>query len=104
MHQGNDNPHRNTPVAPLRDWMGVLSLGVLQQNASPGLAIKIAYDFAKSLRAKRCEDGDFDRLFSDWVGQRFTKSPLLPYIRAGFRAGYFGAALPRRRQIEGGEG
>ena len=68
-------------------------------GTSPEEAIKAAYDFAKVLRDGGMGEDDFSEQCTVWVDHRYTTNALLPYIRAGFEAGFFGKALPWVRQV-----
>jgi hypothetical protein len=76
---------------------------IINENVSPELAIKLAYDFARSLRATSAPEADFAENVQKLVETPYAGSPLLLYIRAGFKAGYFYETLPWRRQIEAGD-
>lgn len=73
-------------------------------DTSPELAIKIAYDFGRNLRTKGAEEEDFSKLLVECVQQPHGEGPLLPYIMAGFTAGFHYQSLPWRRQIEAQSG
>ena len=102
MQRENKSQNESVPVVTRRDWVGTLTVEILKET-SPELAIKIAYDFAKGLRVKGAQDEGLSALLVEWVKQPFAESPLLPYIRAGFTAGFNSGALPWRRQIEAAE-
>lgn len=75
----------------------------ISPTTSPELAIKIAYDYARNLRAQGAEQTVFPQLVTECVDGPYADSPLLKYIRAGFKAGFASNSLPWRRQIESGE-
>ena len=85
--------------APKRDWVGTLTVEILK-GTSPELAIKIAYDFGRSLRLKGQDGDDLPELLEQWVLVPFGDSPLLRYIHAGFIAGHGLKPLPWKRQID----
>ena len=72
----------------------------INETTSPELAIKIAYDFGRNLRARGAEPDVYDQLESECVDQPYSGNPLLKYIRAGFKAGFNYEGLPWRRQID----
>ena len=72
----------------------------LQNDTSPELAIKIAYDFARKLRITGAAEARFTEHLEKWVNDPYRNSALLVYIRAGFTAGFKGDVLPWRRDIE----
>ena len=65
----------------------------LMTPIAPDLAIRIAYAFGRNLRSRGSGAADFDRLASIWVERRFAGTAMLANIRAGFAAGFHGAAL-----------
>ena len=69
-------------------------------GTSVEVAIKVAFDFGKVLRAGGAEEDDCARQRLIWVDQRYATHPLLPYIAAGFEAGYLNKPLPWVRQID----
>lgn len=72
----------------------------IKTGTSPELAIKIAYDFARSLRAKGATEEQFRDQLEIWVEKQHATSPIIRYIRAGFAAGYTWQQLPWKRQID----
>ena len=82
-----------------RDWVGTLNVEILK-NTSPELAIKIAYDFGRSLRMKEADASNLPALLNKWVTVPFEDNPLKKYIKAGFLAGFNFQPLPWKRQIE----
>lgn len=68
-------------------------------NTTPQDAVEMAYEFARSLRMTgwTTADGDFAR--SLWVQREFGKSPLLPYLLAGFNAGYMEGVKPLASEL-----
>lgn len=82
-----------------RGWVGTLNLEILK-TTSPELAIKIAYDFGRSLRASEGDDLSLSVLLDKWVTTPFQDNPLQRYIKAGFTAGFNFEALPWKRQID----
>ena len=75
----------------------------IKPDTSPELAIKIAYDFAKTLRSKGATDRQIADQLDIWVEKPFRTSVQLIYARAGFTAGYHWEMLPWRREIEASE-
>ena len=71
----------------------------IRPDTSPEVAIKQAYDFAWSLRINGANEHDFQILMAQWT-KRFGTSPLVPYIRGGFSAGFHFEPLPWKRAIE----
>ena len=69
-------------------------------GASPEVAIKVAFDFGKVLREGGAEEGDYAGQRLIWVDQRYATHPLLPYLVAGFEAGYLNKPLPWVRQVD----
>ena len=69
-------------------------------GTSAEVAIKIAFDFGKVLRAGGAEENDCARQRLIWVDQRYATHRLLPYLVAGFEAGYLEKPLPWVRQID----
>ena len=76
---------------------------IINEGTSPEMAIKLAYDFARSLRGTGVAESDFAEHLHRLVETSYADSPLLLYVRAGFTAGYFYKMLPWRRQIEAGD-
>lgn len=72
----------------------------IQKDGSPELAIKIAYDFGRSLRSNGADASRFPELLTEHVAQPYADQQLLPYIIAGFTAGFHFQSLPWRREIE----
>lgn len=72
----------------------------IQRDTSPELAIKIAYDFGRKLRTQANDGNEFSEVLASHVAGPFADHSLLPYVIAGFTAGYHFEALPWRRQIE----
>lgn len=73
---------------------------VIGDGYSPEMAIKAAYDFARSVRAAGFDEHDFPDALLFFVSDPYRDSPLRVYINGGFCAGYFYDSLPWRRQIE----
>jgi len=69
-------------------------------GTSAEVAIKIAFDFGKVLRESGAEEDDCAHQRLIWVDRRYAANPLLPYIAAGFEAGYLNKPLPWVRQID----
>ena len=87
------------PTRLRRDWVGTLNVEILK-NTSPELAIKIAYDFGRSLRMKEADGDGLPALLNKWVTVPFGESPLHKYIKAGFLAGFNFDSLPWKRRID----
>jgi hypothetical protein len=71
-------------------------------GTSKELAIKIAYDFARGLRIQGATEKDYAANMNVWLVERYSANPLMPYLSAGFSAGYFGNVLPWVREIDAG--
>jgi hypothetical protein len=69
-------------------------------GTSPEVAIKTAFDFGRVLRDGGAEETDYAQQRLIWVDRRYTTHPMLPYIVAGFEAGFLGKPLPWVRQID----
>ena len=88
----------------LPPFPGTLVTMDIPKSCSPEAAIKLAYDFAKNLTASDVADAHLSEHLDMWVERPYRANPLLPYIRAGFSAGYQGKPLPWRRDIEADRG
>jgi hypothetical protein len=75
----------------------------ITNQTSPEDAIKIAYDFARSLRVQGASVVDLPLLLGKWVEEVYRHDPRLTYIRGGFVAGFHFAPLPWRRHIDRGD-
>jgi hypothetical protein len=91
---GGDVPHFSSP----------LTFEIIKET-SPELGIKIAYDFARNLRAEGAVPEQFRNILESMVEEPFAGTSILPYIRCGFAAGFYYSSLPWRRDIDdaGGE-
>jgi hypothetical protein len=98
----DDNTGRTTTTTGDRlPWFaGALGKLEIDSNASPEIAIKLAYDHARRLRGAGRHENEFAAQVALHVEQPFHDNPLLIYVRAGFSAGYFFDSLPWRREIE----
>ena len=70
------------------------------RDTSPEAAIKIAYDYARSLRRSGAAESDLEAEVFELVETPHRDSALLRYLRAGFIAGYRGVNLPWVKEID----
>lgn len=87
------------PARLKREWVGTLNVEILK-NTSPELAIKIAYDFGRSVRMKEADGDNLPTMLKQWVTVPFSDNPLHKYIKAGFLAGFNFEPLPWKRRID----
>jgi hypothetical protein len=69
-------------------------------DTSPEAAIKLAYDYARTMRRTGAADSDLEADVLELVETPYRESPVLRYLRAGFIAGYRGTSLPWVREID----
>ena len=72
----------------------------IARDTSPEAAIKIAYDYARSLRRSGVASEDLEADVIELVETPHRDDPLLRYLRAGFIAGYRGVNLPWVKEID----
>ena len=71
----------------------------LTATTTPDQAIQMAYDFAGALRATGWPTQDLAYARSLWIGSEYQASTLLPYLDAGFKAGYLGLRKPMAKDV-----
>ena len=71
----------------------------LTPTTTPDQAVHMAFEFATALRATGWPDQDIAYARGLWIGTEYKSSPLVPYLDAGFTAGYLGERKPQARDV-----
>jgi hypothetical protein len=77
----------------------LLSVIVISARTTPAEALEMAYLCGFELTVRGAKAIDFPNEFSSRINMPHVRSPLLPFLRVGFAAGYFKHAMPDARRV-----